>query len=246
MQVLTRRSLTSPVLVGAHGIGKTAIVQGLALRIAAGQVPQVFSNMELYVIGLAHIASSSGLWHSLSQGLSRKNFILIIDDIHTEPAAWQEGWTALKPFLMSGELKIIGTTIQDEYEKLRPFGLERRLTSIQVAEPTIPQTIEILSSWRQRDEGRHQISITDRALAAAASLAALRLPDRLPLKAINLLDETIALCELRGLFEVDEVLVAEATANILGLPRRAIAAVEGPRFAPTRVTGNNREIWGMA
>src|SRR6202142_504722 len=205
MQVLSRRTKNNPVLIGEPGVGKTAIVDGLAQRIVANQVPVTLADKQLYTLDLGALVAGSRYRGDFEERLkkvlkeirTRGDIILFIDEIHTLVGAGAaEGAIAaasiLKPMLARGELQTIGATTLDEYRKYleKDAALERRFQPIQVAEPTISHTIEILKGLRDRYEAHHRVSITDSALVAAAQLADRYISDRfLPDKAIDLIDE---------------------------------------------------------
>ena len=205
MQVLSRRTKNNPVLVGAPGVGKTAVVEGLAQKIVKGEVPETIKDKQLYTLDLGALVAGSRYRGDFEERLkkvlkeirTRGDIILFIDEIHTLVGAGAaegaiDAASILKPMLARGELQTIGATTLDEYRKYleKDAALERRFQPIQVAEPTISHTIEILKGLRDRYEAHHRVSITDSALVAAAQLADRYISDRfLPDKAIDLIDE---------------------------------------------------------
>src|SRR6201984_199529 len=205
MQVLSRRTKNNPVLVGAPGVGKTAVVEGLAQKIVKGEVPETIKDKQLYTLDLGALVAGSRYRGDFEERLkkvlkeirTRGDIILFIDEIHTLVGAGAaegalDAASILKPMLARGELQTIGATTLDEYRKYleKDAALERRFQPIQVAEPTIAHTIEILKGLRDRYEAHHRITITDDALVAAAGLADRYISDRfLPDKAIDLIDE---------------------------------------------------------
>jgi len=205
MQVLSRRTKNNPVLVGAPGVGKTAVVEGLAQKIVKGEVPETIKDKQLYTLDLGALVAGSRYRGDFEERLkkvlkeirTRGDIILFIDEIHTLVGAGAaegaiDAASILKPMLARGELQTIGATTLDEYRKYleKDAALERRFQPIQVAEPTIAHTIEILKGLRDRYEAHHRVSITDGALVAAATLADRYISDRfLPDKAIDLIDE---------------------------------------------------------
>src|ERR1035441_6532854 len=205
MQVLSRRTKNNPVLVGEPGVGKTAVVEGLAQKIVKGEVPETIKDKQLYTLDLGALVAGSryrgDFEERLKKGLKeirpRGDIILFIDEIHTLVGAGAaegaiDAASILKPMLARGELQTIGATTLDEYRKYleKDAALERRFQPIQVAEPTIAHTIEILKGLRGRYEAHHRVSITDGALVAAAQMADRYVSDRfLPDKAIDLIDE---------------------------------------------------------
>jgi ATP-dependent Clp protease ATP-binding subunit ClpC len=206
MQVLGRRTKNNPALVGEAGVGKTAIVEGLAQRIVSGDVPETLRGKQLYTLDLGALVAGTRyrgdfeerLKRVLKEIRTRGDVILFIDELHTlvgAGAGEQGGVSAagiLKPMLARGELQTIGATTLDEYRKHleKDAALERRFQPIQVSEPTVAHTIEILKGLRDRYESHHRVTITDQALVAAANLADRYISDRhLPDKAIDLIDE---------------------------------------------------------
>ena len=205
MQVLSRRTKNNPVLVGEPGVGKTAVVEGLAQKIVKGEVPETLKDKQLYTLDLGALVAGSRYRGDFEERLkkvlkeirTRGDIILFIDELHTLVGAGAaegaiDAASILKPMLARGELQTIGATTLDEYRKHleKDAALERRFQPIQVAEPTISHTIEILKGLRDRYEAHHRVSITDGALVAAAQLADRYISDRfLPDKAIDLIDE---------------------------------------------------------
>ncbi|WP_084012590.1 ATP-dependent Clp protease ATP-binding subunit [Thermobifida halotolerans] len=205
MQVLSRRTKNNPVLVGDPGVGKTAVVEGLAQKIVKGEIPETLKDKQLYTLDLGALVAASRYRGDFEERLrkvlkeirSRGDIILFIDELHTLVGAGAaegaiDAASILKPMLARGELQTIGATTLDEYRKYleKDAALERRFQPIQVDEPTISHTIEILKGLRDRYEAHHRVSITDGALVAAAQLADRYISDRyLPDKAIDLIDE---------------------------------------------------------
>ncbi|SNR95695.1 ATPase family associated with various cellular activities (AAA), partial [Actinoplanes regularis] len=186
MQVLSRRRKNNPVLIGEPGVGKTAAVEGIAQAIAKGEVPETLKDKQLYTLDLGSLVAGSRYRGDFEERLkkvlkeinARGDIILFIDEIHTLVGAGAaegaiDAASILKPMLARGELQTIGATTLDEYRKHleKDKALERRLQPIQVGEPSLAQTIEILKGLRDRYEAHHRISITDAALVAAATLA---------------------------------------------------------------------------
>ena len=205
MQVLSRRTKNNPVLVGEPGVGKTAIVEGLAQAIAADNVPETLQGKQLYTLDLGALVAGSRYRGDFEERLkkvlkeikTRGDIILFIDEIHTLVGAGAaegaiDAASILKPMLARGELQTIGATTLDEYRKHleKDAALERRFQKVVVDEPTVAHTIEILKGLRERYEQHHRVTITDQALVAAANLADRYISDRfLPDKAIDLIDE---------------------------------------------------------
>jgi ATP-dependent Clp protease ATP-binding subunit ClpC len=205
MQVLSRRTKNNPVLIGEPGVGKTAIVEGLAQKIVAGEVPETLRAKQLYTLDLGALVAGSRyrgdfeerLKKVLKEITTRGDIILFIDELHTLVGAGAaegaiDAASILKPMLARGELQTIGATTLEEYRKYleKDAALERRFQPIRVEEPTVSHTIEILKGLRDRYESHHRVTITDQALVAAANLADRYIADRhLPDKAIDLIDE---------------------------------------------------------
>ena len=205
MQILSRRTKNNPVLIGEPGVGKTAVVEGLAQAIVKNDVPETLKDKQLYSLDLGALVAGSRYRGDFEERLkkvlkeikTRGDIILFIDEIHTLVGAGAaegaiDAASILKPMLARGELQTIGATTLDEYRKHleKDAALERRFQPIQVKEPSVAHTIEILRGLRDRYETHHRVSITDGALAAAANLADRYVSDRfLPDKAIDLIDE---------------------------------------------------------
>ncbi|GAA4667348.1 ATP-dependent protease ATP-binding subunit ClpC [Gordonia humi] len=213
MQVLSRRTKNNPVLIGEPGVGKTAVVEGLAQAIVAGNVPETLKDKQLYTLDLGSLVAGSRYRGDFEERLkkvlkeinTRGDIILFIDELHQLVGAGAaegaiDAASILKPKLARGELQTIGATTLDEYRKYieKDAALERRFQPVQVGEPSVEHTIEILKGLRDRYEQHHKVSITDGALAAAASLADRYINDRfLPDKAIDLIDEAGARMRIR-------------------------------------------------
>ncbi|MGN0125734.1 MAG: Clp protease N-terminal domain-containing protein, partial [Rhodococcus sp. (in: high G+C Gram-positive bacteria)] len=213
MQVLSRRTKNNPVLIGEPGVGKTAVVEGLAQAIVNGEVPETLKDKQLYTLDLGSLVAGSRYRGDFEERLkkvlkeinSRGDIILFIDELHTLVGAGAaegaiDAASILKPKLARGELQTIGATTLDEYRKYieKDAALERRFQPVQVGEPTVEHTIEILKGLRDRYEAHHRVSITDKALVASATLADRYINDRfLPDKAIDLIDEAGARMRIR-------------------------------------------------
>jgi ATP-dependent Clp protease ATP-binding subunit ClpC len=205
MQVLSRRTKNNPVLIGEPGVGKTAVVEGLAQRIVAGEVPETLADKHLYTLDLGALVAGSRyrgdfeerLKKVLKEITTRGDIILFIDEIHTLVGAGAaegaiDAASILKPMLARGELQTIGATTLDEYRKHleKDAALERRFQPVKVEEPSVEHTVEILKGLRDRYEAHHRVTITDDALSASAEYADRYISDRfLPDKAIDLIDE---------------------------------------------------------
>ncbi|MGO1511442.1 MAG: ATP-dependent Clp protease ATP-binding subunit [Actinomycetales bacterium] len=213
MQVLSRRTKNNPVLIGEPGVGKTAVVEGLAQDIVRGDVPETLKDKQLYTLDLGSLVAGSRYRGDFEERLkkvlkeirTRGDIILFIDEIHTLVGAGAaegaiDAASILKPMLARGELQTIGATTVDEYRKHieKDAALERRFQPIQVPEPAVEHAIEILKGLRDRYEAHHRVSITDAALRAAVTLADRYVSDRhLPDKAIDLIDEAGARLRIR-------------------------------------------------
>ena len=230
MQVLSRRTKNNPVLIGEPGVGKTAVVEGLALDIVNGKVPETLKDKQLYSLDLGSLVAGSRYRGDFEERLKkvlkeinqRGDIILFIDEIHTLVGAGAaegaiDAASLLKPKLARGELQTIGATTLDEYRKHieKDAALERRFQPVQVPEPSVELTIDILKGLRDRYEAHHRVSITDGALAAAANLSDRYINDRyLPDKAVDLIDEAGARMRIKrmtataGLREVAERIAA--------------------------------------
>ena len=205
MQILSRRTKNNPVLIGEPGVGKTAIVEGLAQKIVSNDVPDTLRNKQLYTLDLGALVAGSRYRGDFEERLkkvlkeirTRGDIILFIDEIHTLVGAGAaegaiDAASILKPMLARGELQTIGATTTDEYRKHleKDAALERRFQPVKVEEPTLANTIEILRGVRDKYEAHHRVTITDQAIVAAANLADRYISDRhLPDKAIDLIDE---------------------------------------------------------
>ncbi|MGA0122073.1 MAG: ATP-dependent Clp protease ATP-binding subunit [Gaiellales bacterium] len=205
MQILVRRMKNNPVLIGEPGVGKTAVVEGLAQRISNGQVPELLKNKQIYTLDLAALVAGSKYRGEFEERLKkvmkeiaqRGDIILFIDEIHNLVGAGAaegaiDAASILKPALARGELQTVGATTLDEYRKYleRDSALARRFQQVRVEEPSVEDTVQILRGLRDRYEAHHRIRITDEALEAAAELSSRYIQDRhLPDKAIDLIDE---------------------------------------------------------
>jgi ATP-dependent Clp protease ATP-binding subunit ClpC len=226
MQVLSRRTKNNPVLIGDPGVGKTAVVEGLAQKIVKGDVPETLKGKQIYTLDLGALVAGSRYRGDFEERLkkvlkeikSRGDIVLFIDELHTLVGAGAaegaiDAASILKPMLARGELQTIGATTRDEYRKHleKDAALERRFQPIDVTEPTVAHTIDILKGLRDRYESHHRVSFTDEALVAAANLSDRYISDRfLPDKAIDLIDEAGSRMRIRRMTappdvrEVDE------------------------------------------
>lgn len=229
MQILSRRTKNNPVLVGEPGVGKTAVVEGLAQRIAKNDVPGLLKDKQIYTLDLGALVAGSKYRGEFEERLKkvmkeiteRGDIILFIDEIHNLVGAGAaegaiDAASILKPALARGEIQTIGATTMDEYRKhlAKDAALERRFQQIMVKEPTVEETKKILAGLRERYEAHHHVRITDEALEAAAYLADRYISDRfLPDKAVDLVDEAASrkriqnMCASPDLKEVEEAIL---------------------------------------
>src|SRR5436309_2581806 len=215
MQILSRRTKNNPVLIGEPGVGKTAVVEGLAQRITNSEVPELLKNKQIYTLDLAALVAGSKyrgefeerLKKVMKEIMQRGDIILFIDELHNLVGAGAaegaiDAASILKPALARGELQTIGATTLDEYRKYleRDAALERRFQQIRVDEPSVDDTVQILRGLRDRYEAHHRCKISDDALRAAAVLADRYIQDRhLPDKAIDLIDEAASRMRIRSM-----------------------------------------------
>ena len=255
MQVLSRRTKNNPVLVGAPGVGKTAVVEGLAQKIVKGEVPETIKDKQLYTLDLGALVAGSRYRGDFEERLkkvlkeirTRGDIILFIDEIHTLVGAGAaegaiDAASILKPMLARGELQTIGATTLDEYRKYleKDAALERRFQPIQVAEPTISHTIEILKGLRDRYEAHHRVSITDSALVAAAQLADRYISDRfLPDKAIDLIDEAGSRMRIRRMTAPPDL--REYDEKIAQVRREKESAIDSQDFEKAAALRDNEK-----
>lgn len=244
MQVLSRRTKNNPVLIGEPGVGKTAIVEGLAQKIIANDVPDTLRGKQLYTLDLGSLVAGSRYRGDFEERLkkvlkeikTRKDIILFIDELHTLVGAGAaegaiDAASILKPMLARGELQTIGATTLDEYRKHleKDAALERRFQPIKVGEPALEHTIEILKGLRDKYEAHHNVTITDQAIVAAANLADRYIADRyLPDKAIDLIDEAGSRLRIRRMSMPPELKTIEDELN--KLKRDKEAAIERQAF----------------
>ncbi|WP_246956920.1 ATP-dependent Clp protease ATP-binding subunit [Brachybacterium sp. Marseille-Q7125] len=244
MQVLSRRTKNNPVLIGEPGVGKSAVVEGLAQSIVAGDVPETLKDKQLYTLDLGSLVAGSRYRGDFEERLkkvlkeirTRGDIILFIDEIHTLVGAGAaegaiDAASILKPMLARGELQTIGATTLEEYRKHieKDAALERRFQPIQVEQPSVALTIEILKGLRDRYEAHHKVTITDGALVSAANLADRYVNDRfLPDKAIDLIDEAGARLRIRRLTAPPEL--KEYDAKIEQARTKKEEAIDGQNF----------------
>src|SRR5512138_953073 len=244
MQVLSRRTKNNPVLIGEPGVGKTAVVEGLAQDIVKGEVPKTLKDKQLYTLDLGALVAGSRYRGDFEERLkkvlkeirTRGDIILFIDELHTLVGAGAaegaiDAASILKPMLARGELQTIGATTLDEYRKHleKDAALERRFQPIKVEEPTVAHTIEILKGLRDRYEAHHRVTITDQALVAAANLADRYISDRhLPDKAIDLIDEAGSRLRIKRMTAPPDL--REFDEKIAQVRKDKEGAIEGQQF----------------
>jgi ATP-dependent Clp protease ATP-binding subunit ClpC len=244
MQVLSRRTKNNPVLIGEPGVGKTAIVEGLAQDIVSGDVPETLTGKQLYTLDLGALVAGSRYRGDFEERLkkvlkeirTRGDIILFIDELHTLVGAGAaegaiDAASILKPMLARGELQTIGATTLDEYRKHleKDAALERRFQPIKVEEPSVAHTIEILKGLRDKYEAHHRVTITDQAIVAAANLADRYISDRhLPDKAIDLIDEAGSRLRIRRMQAPPDYRELEDEIAVVRTDKEA--AIEGQQF----------------
>jgi ATP-dependent Clp protease ATP-binding subunit ClpC len=264
MQILSRRSKNNPVLIGEPGVGKTAVVEGLAQAIVSGNVPETLKDKQLYTLDLGSLIAGSRYRGDFEERLkkvtkeirTRGDIITFIDEIHTLVGAGAaegaiDAASILKPMLARGELQTIGATTLDEYRKHfeKDAALARRFQSVQVNEPSLPHTINILKGLRDRYEAHHKVSITDGAIVTAASLSDRYVTDRfLPDKAIDLLDEAGARLRLSilssppELREIEERIVATRVAKEKAIEGQDFELAASKRDEEKKLTAERAQL----
>ncbi len=264
MQILSRRTKNNPVLIGEPGVGKTAVVEGLAQRITGGEVPELLKNKQIYTLDLAALVAGSKYRGEFEERLKkvmkeitqRGDIILFIDELHNLVGAGAaegaiDAASILKPALARGELQTIGATTLDEYRKYleRDSALERRFQQIRVDEPSTEETVQILKGLRDRYEQHHKVNITDEALVAAGELADRYISDRfLPDKAIDLIDEAASRMRIRSM--TSPPVYRELEDEIDSTRRQKEQAIEAQEFEKAanlrdqerRLSGKKREL----
>jgi len=251
MQVLSRRTKNNPVLIGEPGVGKTAVVEGLAQDIVKGEVPETLKGKQIYTLDLGALVAGSRYRGDFEERLkkvlkeirTRGDIVLFIDELHTLVGAGAaegaiDAASILKPMLARGELQTIGATTREEYRKHleKDAALERRFQPISVEEPTVTHTIEILKGLRDRYEAHHRVSYTDDALVASANLSDRYISDRfLPDKAIDLIDEAGSRMRIRRMTAPPDVReIDEKVAEVRLKKESAIDAQDFERAASLR------------
>lgn len=241
-QILTRRTKNNPVLIGDPGVGKTAVVEGLALKIASGQIPEMLKDKRIVQLNVANLVAGTKYRGEFEERMRRilkelkeaKSVVLFIDEIHTIiGAGGAEGAVdaanILKPSLARGEIQVIGATTIDEFRKYieKDSALERRFQPVMVDEPTEEDTIHILMGLRDRYESHHRVKFTDEALTAAARLSGRYITGRfLPDKAIDLIDEAAAKVRLQVMESPEELKALEKQLADLRKEKEAVVVAQ--------------------
>jgi ATP-dependent Clp protease ATP-binding subunit ClpC len=264
MQILSRRTKNNPVLIGEPGVGKTAVVEGLAQRITNADVPELLKGKQIYTLDLAALVAGSKYRGEFEERLKkvmkeitqRGDIILFIDEIHNLVGAGAaegaiDAASILKPALARGELQTIGATTLDEYRKYleRDSALERRFQQIRVEQPSVDETVQILKGLRDRYEQHHKVEITDEALAAAAELADRYISDRqLPDKAIDLIDEAASRMRIKSMTsppvyrELEEEIEETRRAKESSIEAQEFEKAANLRDKERRLTNKKREL----
>jgi ATP-dependent Clp protease ATP-binding subunit ClpC len=264
MQILSRRTKNNPVLIGEPGVGKTAVVEGLAQRITNADVPELLKGKQIYTLDLAALVAGSKYRGEFEERLKkvmkeitqRGDIILFIDELHNLVGAGAaegaiDAASILKPALARGELQTIGATTLDEYRKYleRDSALERRFQQIRVDQPTTDETVQILKGLRDRYEQHHKVEITDEALEAAAELADRYISDRqLPDKAIDLIDEAASRMRIKSMTsppvyrELEEEIEETRRAKEAAIEAQEFEKAANLRDTERKLTNKKREL----
>jgi ATP-dependent Clp protease ATP-binding subunit ClpC len=264
MQILSRRTKNNPVLIGEPGVGKTAVVEGLAQRITNADVPELLKGKQIYTLDLAALVAGSKYRGEFEERLKkvmkeitqRGDIILFIDELHNLVGAGAaegaiDAASILKPALARGELQTIGATTLDEYRKYleRDSALERRFQQIRVDQPSTDETVQILKGLRDRYEQHHKVEITDEALEAAAELADRYISDRqLPDKAIDLIDEAASRMRIKSMTsppvyrELEEEIEETRRAKEAAIEAQEFEKAANLRDTERKLTNKKREL----
>ncbi|TMC91430.1 MAG: ATP-dependent Clp protease ATP-binding subunit [Chloroflexi bacterium] len=244
IQILSRRNKNNPALIGEPGVGKTAIVEGLAQRLIAGEVPETLANKRLLTLDVGSLVAGTKYRGEFEERLkkiieeirSSRDCIIFIDEVHTLVGAGAaegavDAANILKPALSRGELQCIGATTLDEYRKYieRDAALQRRFQEVIVREPSVEETIEILKGIRERYESHHRLTITDEALKAATDMASRYITDRfMPDKAIDLIDEAASRVRMQN--SLAPLNLKEAMKGLESVLREKEAAIQQQEY----------------
>ncbi len=264
MQILVRRTKNNPVIIGEPGVGKTAIVEGLAEEIAEGKVPEILGDKEVYTLDLGALVAGSKYRGEFEERLKKimkeitdhGDIILFIDEIHNLVGAGAaegaiDAASILKPALARGEIQVIGATTTDEYRKYveKDKALERRFQTIQVGEPSVEETELILQGLREKYEAHHNIDITDEALKAASQLGDRYIADRfLPDKAIDLVDEAASKMRIKTMSsppyykEIDEELASVRSEKEAAIDGQEFEKAARFRDSERKLVAQRREL----
>src|SRR5215212_5758350 len=264
MQILVRRTKNNPVIIGEPGVGKTAIVEGLAEEIADGRIPDILADKEVYTLDLGALVAGSKYRGEFEERLKKimkeitdhGDIILFIDEIHNLVGAGAaegaiDAASILKPALARGEIQVIGATTIDEYRKYveKDKALERRFQTIQVGEPSVEETELILKGLREKYETHHNIDITDEALKAASQLGDRYIADRfLPDKAIDLVDEAASKMRIKTMSsppyykEIDEELAAVRSEKEAAIDGQEFEKAARFRDSERKLVAQRREL----
>ena len=244
IQILSRRTKNNPCLIGEPGVGKTAVAEGLASKIAEGHIPETLKGKRIFSLDLSAMIAGTKYRGEFEERIKKaldevkkdKNIILFIDEVHTLVGAGaaegaMDAANILKPLLARGELQLIGATTLDEYRKNieKDAALERRFQPITVGEPTVQETVEILKGIREKYENHHKVTISDEALESAAKLSARYITDRfLPDKAIDLIDEAASKIRMKAFTAPPDIKEIEEKLSEIGSKKRE--AIEHQEF----------------
>ncbi len=257
IQILSRRTKNNPCLIGEPGVGKTAVVEGLAEKIAAGEVPEMLKDKRVVSIDMASMVAGAKyrgdfeerIKKALKEVQKSKDVILFIDEVHTIVGAGSaegavDAANILKPLLARGEIQLIGATTLKEYMKFieKDAALERRFSTVNVKEPTEEETIQILNGLRDKYEAHHNVQITDESIKAAVELSERYINDRfLPDKAIDLMDEAASRARMKKYTEPDELKKCKAEMEKLDKEKEELVRVqEFEKAAKIRDEVNNK------
>lgn len=237
IQILSRRTKNNPVLIGEPGVGKTAIAEGLALKIVSGEVPEPLKDKRIVTLDLTGMVAGTKyrgdfeerIKNAIDEVINAKNVILFIDELHTLVGAGSaegavDAANILKPSLARGDMQVIGATTLDEYRKHieKDAALERRFQPVMVGEPTEEEAVDILKGIRDKFEAHHKVRITDEAIDAAVKLSVRYIGDRfLPDKAIDLIDEAASRVRLRDHTAPDDIKELEQRIKTIGEEKAA-------------------------
>lgn len=244
IQILSRRTKNNPCLIGEPGVGKTAVAEGLASKIAEGHIPETLKGKRIFSLDLSAMIAGTKYRGEFEERIKKaldevkkdQNIILFIDEVHTLVGAGaaegaMDAANILKPLLARGELQLIGATTLDEYRKNieKDAALERRFQPITVGEPSVEETVEILKGIREKYENHHKVTISDEALESAAKLSARYITDRfLPDKAIDLIDEASSKIRMKAFTAPPDIKEIEEKLSEVGSKKRE--AIEHQEF----------------